>query len=346
VEQISSNRLLKGWFMNIGFFSAHGFERKIFDTLLQRDSFSSLSLTYFDVRLTEDTLPLARGFSVLSVFVSDRLSREVIGDLSQHGLKLLALRSAGFNHVDLEACREFGVSVVRVPAYSPYAVAEHAVCLVLSLNRKIHRAYQRVKELNFSLDGLVGFDMHGKNVGIIGTGEIGMTFARIMAGFGMKILAYDPKPDPDLEKNTDASYVSFDELITHSDIISLHCPLTPDTLHLLSQKEIECMKEGVFIINTGRGGLIDTKALIDGLKSGRIGAAGLDVYEEEEGVFFFDHSEGILKDDVLARLLTFPNVLVTAHQAFLTKEALNNIASTTLENILKFRQSEKLENLV
>jgi D-lactate dehydrogenase len=332
--------------MNIGFFSAHGFERKIFDSLLQNDPFSSISLTYFDVRLTEDTLPLARGFPILSVFVSDRLSREVIEDLSQHGLKLLALRSAGFNHVDLEACKEYGVSVARVPAYSPYAVAEHAVCLVLSLNRKIHRAYQRVKELNFSLDGLVGFDMHGKNAGIIGTGEIGMTFASIMSGFGMKILAYDPKPDAGLETLPDASYVSFEELISKSDIISLHCPLTPDTFHLLSQNEIARMKEGVFILNTGRGGLIDTKALIDGLKSGRIGAAGLDVYEEEEGVFFYDHSEGILKDDVLARLLTFPNVLVTAHQAFLTKEALHNIASTTLESILKFNQGKEPENLV
>jgi D-lactate dehydrogenase len=328
--------------MKIAFFSAHGFEKKTFDALIEHGGFSSHEITYFDARLTEETLPLAKGYPVVSIFVSDRVDEKMIGELSSHGLRMLALRSAGFNHVDIEACKKHGVTAVRVPAYSPHAVAEHAVCLLLALNRKIHRSYQRVKELNFSLDGLVGFDIHGKNVGIIGTGEIGTVFARIMAGFGVTLRAFDPQENEDFLTIPGASYVSLDELVSASDIISLHCPLTPETFHLIDEKQILAMKEGVYLINTGRGGLIDTRALIKALKSGKIGGAGLDVYEEEEGVFFYDLSEGILEDDVLARLLTFPNVLITAHQAFLTREALGNIASTTLGSISAFEKSETL----
>jgi len=332
--------------MKIAFFSAHSFEKKIFDPLLESDEFASHEITYFDARLTEETLPLAKGFAVVSIFVSDQINEKMVKDLSSHGLKLLALRSAGFNHVDVEACKKYDVTVVRVPAYSPNAVAEHAVCLLLALNRKIHRSYQRVKELNFSLDGLVGFDIHGKNIGVIGTGSIGMIFARILSGFGVKLRAFDPNPSDEFLTLPGAEYVTLEDLVSSSDILSLHCPLTPSTFHLIGSKEIEMMKDGVHIINTGRGGLIDTKALIKGLKSGKIGGAGLDVYEEEEGVFFYDLSEGGLEDDVLARLITFPNVLITAHQAFLTKEALTNIAGTTLGSISAFERNEELKNKI
>lgn len=249
---------------------------------------------------------------------------------------MIALRSAGFNHVNLDAVNQSNILVSRVPGYSPYAVAEFTVSLLLTLNRKIHRSYSRVRELNFSLDGLVGFDLFGKTVGVIGTGRIGKIFAQIMTSFGCRVLVYDLVKDPELKKNPSVQYVDLESLCQQSHIVSLHIPLTKETYHIIDRELISKMKDGVFIINTGRGALIDAKALIDGLKGEKIGGAALDVYEEEEEVFFHDLSDKILKDDTLARLLTFPNVLMTSHQAFLTQEALNNIAQATLESIDEF----------
>jgi D-lactate dehydrogenase len=257
---------------------------------------------------------------------------------------LIALRSAGFNHVDLSAAARLNIPVVRVPEYSPYAVAEHAVTLVMALNRKIHRAHARVREWNFSLDGLVGFDLHGKTVGIVGTGRIGQVAARIFRGFGCEVLAYDARPDTTFAEQTGVSYCELPRMYRESHIISLHVPLTPQTRHMVDDEALALMKPGVFLINTGRGALIDSPALLKALKSGHLGAAGLDVYEEEEGVFFQDLSGQIVQDDVLARLLTFPNVLITSHQAFLTCEALGNIAQTTLQNISAFEQGGPLLN--
>lgn len=266
--------------------------------------------------------------------------------LKNGGTELIALRSAGFNNVDLKVATRLNLKIVRVPAYSPYSVAEHAVGLMLALNRKLCRAYNRVRELNFSLDGLVGFDMHGKTVGIIGTGRIGSVLAHILGGFGCKILAYDLFPDNDLVVRLGLKYVTLDQLYKESDIISLHVPLTPKTHHIVDQKSLSMMKPGVMLVNTGRGGLVDTKSLISALKIGQIGYAGLDVYEEEEGIFFEDHSQDLLQDDVLARLLTFPNVFITSHQGFLTREALANIAQTTLQNVKDFELGVALKNMV
>lgn len=318
--------------MRIAFFSAKSFERKVFD----EHRSSEHEIDYFEARLTAASAPLGRGYPVVCAFVSDQVDRAVIDDLAAHGLKLLALRSAGFNHVDLEACARHQITVVRVPAYSPHAVSEHTLCLLLALNRKIHRAYQRVRELNFSLDGLVGFDIHDKTIGIIGTGKIGRLFATAVTGLGARVLACDPSPSEEVRALRGARYGTLDELMASSDIISLHCPLTPATNHLINAGRIAQMKSGVIILNTGRGQLIDTAALIQGLKTGKIGGAGLDVYEEEEGIFFSDLSQEILHDDTLARLLTFPSVLITAHQGFLTREALRNIAETTLRTISEF----------
>jgi D-lactate dehydrogenase len=262
------------------------------------------------------------------------------------GVRLIALRSAGFNHVDLAGAAALALPVVRVPEYSPYAVAEHAVGLVLALNRKIHRAFARVREWNFSLDGLVGFDLHGKTVGVIGTGRIGGAAARIFHGFGCRILAHDVHPDAALIDRCGVRYVELAEIYRESAVISLHVPLTPSTHHMINGASLAAMKRGIMIINTGRGALIDSRALLAALKTGQVGAAGLDVYEEEEGIFFRDLSNKVLQDDVLARLLTFPNVLVTAHQAFLTGEALANIASTTLANVTSFERGEPLANEV
>jgi D-lactate dehydrogenase len=268
--------------------------------------------------------------------VSDDISAPVVEKLHSLGTRMIALRSAGFNHVNLDLCRHHGIRVARVPAYSPHAVAEHAVCLLLALNRKVHRAYQRVKELNFSLEGLVGYDVHGKTVGVIGTGKIGTVFVQILRGFGASVLACDPYPTQELTAESGFEYVTFEELIRRSDIISLHCPLTADTRHLINAEVLEQARDGVIILNTSRGALIDSKALIHALKAGKVGAAGLDVYEEEEGVFFSDLSQTGISDDVLARLLTFPNVLITSHQAFLTHEALNNIAERTVLSCYQF----------
>ena len=329
--------------MKLAFFDTHRFERETFEEANARFAHE---LTFFEPRLTRHTAPLAVGFEAVCSFVNDHLDAEALAVLRRNGVRLVALRSAGYNHVDLTAAARLGLPVVRVPEYSPYAVAEHAVGLILALNRKIHRAFNRVREANFSLDGLVGFDLHGKTVGIIGTGRIGSVLARIMHGFGCQLLAYDLKQNERLAAQFGLRYVDLAELYSRSDIISLHVPLTPQTHHLIDAKALARMKRGVFLINTGRGALIDSRALIAALKSGHVGAAGLDVYEEEEGVFFQDLSNQVLQDDVLARLLTCPNVLITSHQAFLTREALVNIAETTLANVRAFERGEPLVNQV
>jgi len=329
--------------MKIAVFDAHKFERPIFDELNER---FHQELTFFEPRLTEETAALAKGFNAVCSFANDRVNAQVIRQLKEAGIKLIALRSAGFNHVDLPAAKELGIKVVRVPAYSPYAVAEHAVALILALNRKICRASSRVHELNFSLDGLVGFDLHGKTVGVVGTGRIGSVMVKILTGFGCQVLAFDQTKNPDVEERMGVTYTDLDEIYRRSDIISLHVPLTKSTRHLVDEKAFSKMKKGAMLINTGRGALIDTKALIGALKTGQVGAAGLDVYEEEENIFFQDLSEKVLQDDVLARLMTFPNVLITAHQAFLTREALHNIVETTLQNIQDFEKGLPLKNEV
>jgi D-lactate dehydrogenase len=295
-------------------------------------------LVYFEVKLSPATAQLATGHDAVCAFVNDDLQREVLEQLAKGGVKLIALRSAGFNHVDLVAAQDLGLTVVRVPAYSPYAVAEHALALILALNRKLHRAYNRVREGNFSLDGLLGFDLHGKTIGIIGTGKIGAVFAGIMAGFGCRLLAYDPFPNKQLEPVL--SYVPLENLLNEADIISLHCPLTPETYHIINRTSVGQMKPGVMLINTSRGALVDTPAVIEGLKDGKIGYLGLDVYEEEGDLFFEDLSNRVIRDDVFSRLLTFPNVLITGHQGFFTREAIVNIAETTIANITAFEKGE------
>src|SRR3954462_2682887 len=291
---------------------------------------------FLEMRLSAETAPLARGARAAWVFVNDHADRASLEVLASLGVKHIALRCAGFNAVDLAAAKELGFSVTRVPAYSPYAVAEHAVALLLALNRKIARANNRVHDLNFSLNGLVGFDLHGKTAGIVGTGKIGRVAAQILRGFGMRVLAYDPFPLPDWAKEHGIEYCDAKTLARESSVISLHTPLTPETYHIIRRETIELMQPGTIVINVSRGALIDTKALIEALKCGRIGGVGLDVYEEEEGVFFEDLSGQILQDDELARLLTFPNVLITAHQAFLTQEALAEIARVTVANLTAF----------
>jgi len=328
--------------MKIAFFDTHGFEQLVFSD--ENASFGH-EITFLETRLTAQTAKLAKDFPCVCAFVNDRLDRQVLQALANGGTRLIALRSAGFNHVDLEAAGELGMRVVRVPEYSPYAVAEHAAALILSSNRKIHRAYNRVRDGNFSLDGLVGFDLNQKTVGLIGTGKIGSVLAKIMQGFGCRVLAYDRSKNAELAAGG-VQYVSLEQLLRDSDIISLHVPLTPETRYLLDEKALSLTKKGVMLINTGRGALIETRALIQLLKSGHIGYAGLDVYEEEEGIFFENLSDQILQDDQLARLLTFPNVLLTSHQAFLTKEALTNIAQTTLGNIAEFESGATLRNEV
>lgn len=288
-------------------------------------------IKFLEFKLTKESVELAKGYDVVCVFVNDTLPESIVNRLHELGVKLIALRCAGFNNVDLKAAFN-KIKICRVPAYSPYAVAEHGLALIMTLNRKTHKAYNRTKESNFNIGGLVGFDLFGKKVGVIGTGKIGQKFINIVQGLGMKVLAYDKYPDITLGIN----YVDLDTLYKESDIISLHCPLLKDTEHLINSESIEKMKDGVMIINTSRGGLIKTKDLIRGLKTKKIGSAGLDVYEEEGDYFFEDFSDDIISDDTLARLLSFPNVLITSHQAFLTREALKNIADTTLSNITNF----------
>jgi D-lactate dehydrogenase len=322
--------------MRIAVFSTKPYDRHALDGANAQHGHE---LAYFEPRLNEETAALAHGFEAVCPFVNDVLSASVIEELASHGLRLLTLRSAGFNHVALRAAAEHGVTVARVPAYSPHAVAEHAVGLILSLNRKFHRAYARVREGNFSLDGMLGFDLHGKTVGVIGTGKIGLAFCRIIAGFGCRILAYDPFPSSEVTA-LGGEYIELGGLFGESDIIALHLPLNPDTYHLIDPGTVRRMKQGVILINTSRGGLVDTRAVIEGLKSGRIGALGLDVYEEEGDLFFEDLSGTVIQDDVFARLLTFPNVLITGHQGFFTREALSNIAETTLANATAFERGD------
>ncbi|MCP5465809.1 MAG: 2-hydroxyacid dehydrogenase [Thermotogae bacterium] len=300
-------------------------------------------LSFFEPRLTSDTLSMAYGYKVISAFVNDRIDRNVLEKLKKNGTEMIAMRSAGFNNVDIKAAKEFGISITRVPAYSPNAVAEHTVALILALNRKVHKAYNRVREGNFSLDGLMGFDLAGKTVGIIGTGKIGQNVARILKGFDTKIIAYDKYKNPEFEKY-DAEYTDLDTLFEKSDIISLHCPLLPETYHIINKRAIGIMKEGVMIINTSRGELIDTLDVVEGLKNRKIGYLGLDVYEEEEDLFFKDMSDIVITDDVFSRLITFPNVIVTGHQAFFTENAIKNISEVTINSITEFENSETLTN--
>jgi D-lactate dehydrogenase len=293
----------------------------------------SIDWRFFEFRLTSDSVLAAAGAQAVCIFVNDAADRTVLEKLSEMGVRLLALRCTGFNHVDIEAAKALGITVTRVPVYSPHAVAEHVVALLLALNRKIHRAFNRVRELNFSLNGLVGFDLHGKTAGIVGTGKIGRITAQIFRGFGMRVLAYDPFPDAQWAEQHGVEYVDSRTLAAHSDVVSLHVPLTPETRYLIRRETLALMKRGAIIINVSRGALIDTTDLIEALKSGQLGGVGLDVYEEEEGVFFEDLSGQVLQDDELARLLTFHNVLITSHQAFLTHEALSDIARTTVANL-------------
>jgi D-lactate dehydrogenase len=304
------------------------------DSLQRAASSGEIEWRFVDWRLSAETAAAANGARAVCIFVNDRADRACLEALAKIGVKHVALRCAGFNRVDLRAAKEFGFSVTRVPAYSPYAVAEHAVALLLALNRKIPRASNRVRDLNFSLSGLVGFDLHGKTAGIFGTGKIGRVAAQILRGFGMKVLAYDPFPSPEWAKEFGVEYTDAKTLARECEVISLHTPLTPRTHHIIRRETLELMKPGTILINVSRGALIDTKSLIEALKCGRLSGVGLDVYEEEEGVFFEDLSGQILRDDELARLLTFPNVLITAHQAFLTQEALSEIARVTVSNLL------------
>ncbi len=314
--------------MKLAFFDCKSYDVPGFDKYLAG---TDIGVKYFEPNLNIDTVSLADGFDAVCVFVSDTVDAAVVDRLYEMGVKVIALRCAGFNNVDIKACQG-KLRVFRVPAYSPYAVAEHAMALLLTINRRTHKAYNRTRDFNFSLQGLAGFDLHGKTVGIIGTGKIGRVFADICRGFGMKILAYDLYPNPD----AGLTYVELPELLQKADIISLHCPLTEDTRHLINADSIAQMKNNVTIINTSRGGLVNTEALIEGLKDKKVGAACLDVYEEEGDFFYEDFSGHIVRDDKLVRLISMPNVIVTSHQAFLTEEALDNIAATTVNNLVKF----------
>lgn len=326
--------------MKVALFSARRFEQ----THLTNANAGRHELVFLDARLTESTCLLATGCRAVSLFVNDSARQEVLPRLKDLGIEFIALRSAGFNHVDLPLAWQYKMRVARVSAYSPYAVAEHAVAMMLALNRKLIRAHQRVMESNFSLDGLVGFDMHGKTVGIVGTGQIGAVVAKILHGFGCHLLAYDPAPNPDLVALYGLTYTSLEEICRVADIITLHVPLRAETRHLIDKSRLAQMKPDVMLINTSRGGLVHTKDLIDALKKSRVGSVGLDVYEEEEGLFFEDHSEEVLLDDTIARLMGFKNVLITAHQAFLTETALHNIATATIENLTCFEEGRSCEN--
>jgi D-lactate dehydrogenase len=320
------------------------FDTKPYDRVHLERAGEGLRWDFFESRLVPDTARLAAGYPVVCVFVNDVIDEDVLKQLAAGGVKMIALRCAGFNNVDLPAAEKLGFAVARVPAYSPHAVAEHAAALILTLNRKLHRAHQRVREGNFRLAGLEGFDLHGRTAGVIGLGKIGRCLAKILRGFGMTVLGFDLYPDRAFADRAGVRYAEIDEVIEGSDIVSLHTPLTAETHHLINEDRIKRMKKGVMLINTSRGALVETSALINGLKSGHIGAAGLDVYEEESGYFFEDRSDVVITDDLLARLLTFPNVLVTSHQAFLTSEALDNIAQTTVGNIHQFLGGGALEN--
>lgn len=325
--------------MKTAVFSMHAFENEY----LVKANQGKHELVFIENNLSKQSAILAQQCEAVSLFTSDDASTEVIDILYEQGVRYIALRSAGFNHVDLDRAKELSIRVARVPAYSPYAIAEHTMALILALNRKLIRAHNRIMELNFSLNGLVGFDMNGKTVGLIGTGKIGQVFAKICRGFGCRVIAYDIQFNTSMVEELQVEYVDLETLYAQSDIISLHVPLNEHTRYIINEESIQKMKPGVMLVNTSRGGLVDTKALINGLKSKHIGSVALDVYEEEEGLFFEDHSEDILQDDLIARLMTFKNVLITSHQAFLTSTALTNIADTTISNLDGFANGLPLE---
>jgi len=326
--------------MKVAVFSSKPYDQKFFEQYNQNYNHE---LGFFDTNLNAQTTNLTRDFEAVCVFVNDKLNAKVIKKLADNNIKHIALRCAGFNNVDLEAAEKHNIKVTRVPAYSPQAVAEHALSLILTLNRKTHKAYNRIKEGNFSLHGLIGFDLHDKTVGVIGTGKIGIAFCKNMLGLGCEVLAYDVNPQKELEKDG-VTYVSLEELYKKSDIISLHCPLMPATKHIINKDSIARMKNHVMIINTSRGALIDTEDVIKNLKEKKIGYLGIDVYEQEEEIFFEDRSEQIIEDDTLMRLISYPNVLITSHQAFLTQEALTEISKTVLQNVKDFEDNNTLVN--
>jgi D-lactate dehydrogenase len=336
--------------MKIAVFSTQPYDKEYLNKFNQEENQElkhklKHELVYFEAPLHADTVNLTVGFEAVCVFVNDKLDKNIIEKLAKNGIKLIALRCAGFNNVDKEAAKNHHIKVVRVPAYSPQAVAEHAVALILTLNRKTHKAYNRVRENNFSLDKLIGFNLYQKTVGVIGTGQIGTAFCEIIKGFGAKIIAYDIKKSEELA-NKGIIYKTLDEVLQESDIISLHCPLMPETHHLIDSEKIAKMKTGVMLINTSRGALLKTKDAINALKTGKLGYLGIDVYEQEEHLFFKDLSETFIEDEMIGRLMTFPNVLITAHQGFLTTEALTQIATTTLNSITDFEKGLPLKNEV
>ncbi|MEE1187343.1 MAG: 2-hydroxyacid dehydrogenase [Acutalibacteraceae bacterium] len=326
--------------MKVAFFDAKQYDKPSFDKYANQ---FDIKIKYYETKLNEDTVELAQGQDAVCVFVNDTVNSSVIDRLCELGVKTIALRCAGFNNIDMKhVCGK--LHVVHVPAYSPYAVAEHTIAMLLTSIRRIHKAYIRSRDFNFSLSGLTGFDLHGKTVGVIGTGRIGRAFIDICCGFGMKVLAYDKYPVDRLDNGDTVRYVTLEELFINSDIISLHCPLTEDTYHIIDEKALSICKQGVVLLNTSRGALVDAEALLLGIKSRKVGAACLDVYEEESDLFFEDNSGHIMEDDTLARLISMPNVIVTSHQAFLTQEALENIAETTINNLIELNSTGKCNN--
>jgi D-lactate dehydrogenase len=328
--------------MKIAVFSTKSYDKEYLDRF---NAVAKHQLSYFEAGLNANTVSLANGYDGVCLFVNDKADKTTIEKLSANGIRLIALRCAGFNNVDLEAAAKNNIKVVRVPAYSPEAVAEHAVALILTLDRKTHKAYNRVREGNFSLENLTGFNLHGKTVGVIGTGKIGQAFCRIMIGFGCKLIAFDKFPSEEMKK-AGVSYVSLEDLLRQSDIISLHCPLVPETYHMVNRDAFSKMKKGAMLINSSRGAVINTQDAIDALRDEQLGYLGIDVYEQEEKLFFKDLSEKIIPDDMIARLIAFPNVLITSHQGFFTREALEQIATITLKNISDFEKGSALENEV
>lgn len=327
--------------MKIAFFSSKKYDEISFNNVNNGQH----EFEFFEEQLNSKNAFLAKGFDAVCVFVNDKVNSTAIAALDKVGIKTIAFRSAGYNNLNMKVAKELGMRVVRVPAYSPQAVAEHAVALILTLNRKIHKAYNRVRENNFSIENLTGFDLHGKTVGVIGTGLIGKTFCKIMIGFGCKVIAHDVHPNEEL-KNSGVNYVGLDELLQQSDIISLHCPLLPETTHIINNDSLANMKQGAMLINTSRGGLLNTQDVIESLKAKHLGYLGIDVYEQEAGIFFNDLSETIIEDDSIARLMTFPNVIITSHQGFFTKEALEQIANTTLNSLYTIEKGEPLNEKV